>query len=168
MTGMGRGALTSYQIIDEPRPGLLSRLAVNPLWPLLGFILGGVFFSWIWAVFNSFALGSPTRVRESVVVILGAVGYFALFFLMLILVNSGLVEGLSHHYTRILLVAVALLPSYYLFQRQSTAFELYEYFGGKTINALPLLILGFGYLAGGKLQVAVINTVMNGVAQWIH
>jgi hypothetical protein len=55
----------SYRIIDEPKPSPLNRFAVNPVWIVLAsFILQP--YAWIWFLFNSFALGSPTRVKEVV------------------------------------------------------------------------------------------------------
>ncbi|WP_237057442.1 hypothetical protein [Microbulbifer sediminum] len=155
-----------YQIIDEPRPGNLSRLTVDPLWPLLSFMFGGVFISWAWSVFNSAVMGSPTRNREIMAVAFGLLGYFALLFGMDFLVRSELVAGLSHSYTRILLIGFALVPSYYIYLKQSAAFELYEYFGGAVFNGIPLLVVA--YLVGGKLQQYLVAAVWNGVQPWIR
>lgn len=161
---MAFNATTPYQIIDEPRPGLLSRFVVNPFWPMLGFMFGGSFFSWIWFLLNSLAMGSPTRVREMWALVAGVLGYFLLFFSMIYLVNNGLIDGLTHEYTRILLVGFALVPSYYLYLRQNAAFELFEHFGGKALNGIPILLLG--YFFGSKFQVAIITLVADGVALW--
>jgi len=43
-----------YRIADEPRPGALSQLAVNPLWPLLAVMLGGTWIAWPWFALNTF------------------------------------------------------------------------------------------------------------------
>ena len=51
----------SYRIGDEPRPGALARVAVDPMWPLLAVMLGGVWLSWPWFVLNGVVVGSPTR-----------------------------------------------------------------------------------------------------------
>lgn len=163
---MAFSTATPYQIVDEPRPGLLSRFIVNPLWPMLSFMFGGIFFSWIWFLFNSLAMGSPTKRREAGALLMGVLGYFLLFFTMVYLVNNALIEGLSHDYTRILLVGFALLPSYYVYLRQSSAYELFEHFGGKPFNGIPLLLLG--YFVGSKLQVATITLVASGVSLWIQ
>ena len=53
--------METYQIIDEPKPGPLSKFTVNPLWPLLSTMLGGSVFSWIWFVFNSMCLNGPNK-----------------------------------------------------------------------------------------------------------
>ena len=156
----------SYQLIDEPRPGLLSRFTVDPLWPLLSFMFGGVFISWIWFIFNSTVIGSPTRNREIIAAVLGVLGYFALLFGMDALVRNEMVSGLSHNYTRILLIAVALVPSYYIYLKQSAAFEIYQHFGGAVLNGIPLLLLA--YFVGSKLQQFIVGAVWRGVQPWIQ
>ena len=70
----------TYRILDEPRPGGLAHLAVNPLWPLLAVMLGGVWLSWPWFVVNGFAVGSPTRFRELGLAIGGLIGATGLLF----------------------------------------------------------------------------------------
>ncbi|WP_295798627.1 hypothetical protein [uncultured Microbulbifer sp.] len=161
---MASHSATMYQIIDEPRPGALTRLAVNPFWPLLGFMFGGAFFSWVWSLINSLALGSPTRLRELFAILCGFVGYFLLLFAMSFLINLQVFEGLTHQYTRILLVGFSLIPSYYVYLRQSAAYELFEYFGGKALNGIPILLAG--YFVGSKFQLAVLTAVINGVSLW--
>ena len=42
----------------------MSKLAVSPLWPMLGVMFGGAWLSWSWFALNSFAIGSASRKRE--------------------------------------------------------------------------------------------------------
>ena len=155
----------TYEIIDEPRPGALSRFTVNPFWPLLSSMVGGAFFGWMWFFLNGVALGSPTRRQELLITILGFLAYFVAMFSMIFLVQSDSIAWLSHDYTRILLVAIGLIPSYWLFLKQSVAFELYQYFGGVEFNGLPGLVLAF--FVGTKMQIAVVELVIVGVSPWI-
>ena len=66
-------AVKPYRIEDEPQPGAMAQVAVDPLWPLLGLMFVGAWFSWPWFVVNGFAVGSPTRWRELAWVIGGFV-----------------------------------------------------------------------------------------------
>ena len=54
----------TYRIADEPTPGRLAGLVVNPFWPLLGAMLGGFWLALPWFALNAAALGSATRRRE--------------------------------------------------------------------------------------------------------
>lgn len=78
----------SYRLPDEPRPGALSNLVVHPMWPLLSIMFGGPWLSWPWFLVNGWALGSPTRVREALVVGAGVVGSFVLLFVSAIIVKQ--------------------------------------------------------------------------------
>ena len=43
---------SGYRIADEPRPGAMEHLAVDPLWPFLAIMFGGAWLSWPWFVFK--------------------------------------------------------------------------------------------------------------------
>lgn len=130
----------TYELIDEPRPGALAKLAVKPIWPLLAVMLGGAWISWPWFVLNGFAVGSPTRRRELLWALAGPAGCFALIVLLGALGSREIVGGLGLRYLAISIVVYKLYVTYMLFSLQSRSFSLYEYFGGPVQNGvLPLV-----------------------------
>lgn len=153
---------SAYQIIDEPSPGKLSRFTVDPMWPLFAFMFGGPFISWAWSLFNSFALGSPSRKREIIAVCLGLLGYFAVLIAM---TSSEMLRDLGPVYIRLALVVVGLFACYYLYLKQSAACEIHQYFGGVLMNGIPGVILA--YFVGAKLEQLVLTQVLAGVQQWM-
>lgn len=130
----------TYELIDEPKPGALAKLAVRPIWPLLAVMLGGAWVSWPWFVLNGFAVGSPTRRRELLWALAGPAGCFALIVLLGILGSREIVTGLGLRYLSISIVVFKLYVTYMLFTLQSRSFSLYEYFGGEVRSGLLPLI----------------------------
>ncbi|MBI5543693.1 MAG: hypothetical protein HY901_07400, partial [Deltaproteobacteria bacterium] len=81
---------TRYQILDEPAPGPLATVAVNPIWPLLGAMMGGSWLAMPWFALNALALGSPTRGREILLALLGGLGGNLLVALLLLYAGEAL------------------------------------------------------------------------------
>ena len=131
-----------YTIIDEPRPGALSHLSVAPYWILLAGALGGSFLAYPWFVVNSFAIGSARRAREVAMVIAGVVGAVALSLLILWLRRWGITDGPNFKYAFVTLILFRLSFFYMLQLSQARSFELYQHFGGRARNGLPLVIVG--------------------------
>lgn len=133
-----------YELIDEPRPGSLSRLAVQPVWPLLAIMLGGAFVSWPWFVLNGFAVGSPTRRRELGWAIGGLLGSASLLVLIGVAAEAGWVGGLGFRYLLIGVVVYKLYVTYLLYSLQTRSFGLFEHYGGETRSGLlPLIAAAF-------------------------
>lgn len=133
----------SYRVLDEPNPGGFSHLAVNPLWPLLAVMLGGVWLSWPWFVLNAFAVGSPTRSRELGLALGGLVGTAGLLVLLGWLRYQDLLGDVGFSYAVVGLVVWKLLVSYWLYVLQARTFGLYEYFGGTVRNGALVVVLAF-------------------------
>jgi len=131
----------AYRIIDEPQPGALAQIAVNPFWPLLAFMLGGLWCAWPWFVINAFALGSPTRVRDTGFAVAGFVGIFAIAFLMGWLMLKGVVGADRVKYAMMVVTLWKLGISYWLYELQSRSFGLYQYFGGVVRSGLAVVVL---------------------------
>lgn len=131
----------TYRILDEPRPGGLAHLAVNPLWPLLAVMLGGVWLSWPWFVLNSFAVGSPTRFREFGLAVGGLFGSVAVLLTINWLRLEGVLDNVAFSYAVVALVVWKLLISYWLYILQARTFGLYEYFGGAVRNGALVAVL---------------------------
>lgn len=133
----------SYRVLDEPNPGGFSHLAVNPLWPLLAVMLGGVWLSWPWFVLNAFAVGSPTRSRELGLALGGLGGTAGLLVLLGWLRYQDLLGDVGFSYAVVGLVVWKLLVSYWLYVLQARTFGLYEYFGGTVRNGALVVVLAF-------------------------
>jgi hypothetical protein len=139
-------AQAAYKLPDEPSPGILQNLVVNPLWPLLAIMFAGAWLSLPWFVFNAFAIGSPTRTRELLIAVAGWLGIFLLAvavlkcFEVLALADSHLKYGLQ------LVVIAKLGVAYWLYFLQSRTFEIYEHFNGRVRNGLLVVIAGAMFL----------------------
>src|SRR5688572_25304843 len=124
---------TRYSIADEPAPGRLAQYAVDPMWPLFGMMFGGAWFGWAWAVFNGYAVGSPTRVKESIVAAVGV----------------GTLQGSGVRYALIAVAVWKVGVSYVLYFIQNRTFEIYEYYGGVVRNGVIGVVvaaLAHGYV----------------------
>ena len=132
-----------YRILDEPRPGALAQLAVNPLWPLLAIMFGGAWISWPWFVVNAFAIGSPTRWREVALAVGGFVGTAVLFVTLVKAAAGGLISGVAIKYAVTFLVVWKLAVSYWLYVLQGRTFDLFEYFHGATRNGMLVVFAGY-------------------------
>jgi len=129
-----------YRIGDEPLPGPLQHLAVNPVWPLLAVMFGGVWLSWPWFVLNGFAIGSPTRRRELGLALLGLAVCIALVAVVVYLVGRDLIEWADARYLLVGVTAWKLAVCYWLYTLQSRCYGLYEYFGGKVRSGLYVVL----------------------------
>lgn len=142
-------ATDGYRIADEPRPGPLGQLAVNPIWPLLAVMLGGTWIAWPWFALNAFAVGSPKKLRE----ILWVVGGFVGTVILLVTISATLVgtgagdDGPWLRYALVAVVVWKLWVSYRLYLLQARTFQIHEYFGGVARNGMLPVLVAF-YLRG--------------------
>ena len=142
----------TYRIVDEPQPSPVAQVAVNPLWPLLAVMLGGVWLSWPWFVVNAVALGSPTRRREAGWAAAGVVGATAVVGAVIALIAGGMLPENRAAYGLLALTVWKLWVSYRLYLLQVRTFHLYEYFGGTVRNGILAVLVGF-WLRGPVLTV---------------
>lgn len=152
--------MPSYRIADEPAPSGLSHLAVNPIWPLFAIMFGGAWLSWPWFVVNAWAMGSPSRRLEAGLAVLGFVGNVLITLLVLVLIGTGTLPEWTVPYLLILFSGWKLGISYWLFVRQGRTFGLFEYYGGKARNGLPVVAVGFlvrGWIGFPPLAVLVLG-----------
>jgi hypothetical protein len=131
----------SYRIPDEPTSSGLSTVAVQPFWPLLGVMFGGVWLSWPWFALNGFAVGSPTRGRELALAVGGFAGNAAISLGIIALAHAGLLKGSGLSYAVVVLTVWKLVVSYFLYVLQTRSFHLYEHFGGAVRNGLPAVVM---------------------------
>ncbi len=133
----------AYRIVDEPTPGALAHLAVNPLWPFVSVMFGGIWLSWSWFLLNGIAVGSPTRKREWLWIGAGLVGSALLIFGLFNLVDSGVIAKEYIKYAFLLVVVWKLGVTYVLFSLQSHSIELYEYYGGRLRNGAYVIVAAY-------------------------
>jgi len=133
---------SSYRISDEPTPSQLAKFAVNPLWPFLAVMLGGVWLSWSWFAFNAMAVGSPTVRREIIWIIAGLTVSVLLVMVIFYLEAIGILNSPAKvQYALLVLTAWQLGVTYALYTLQSRTIQIYEYFGGTLRNGLIVVIV---------------------------
>jgi hypothetical protein len=133
-----------YQIADEPMPTTLSRFVVDPFWPVVACMMVGGVPGLTWLAFNGFALGSPTRVRESLNCLAGVVGALLVFCLVGIGKDSGIISEHAARYLVLLTLISKLSFGYMACFLQQRALELHEHYGGSKANGvIPLLLAAF-------------------------
>jgi hypothetical protein len=146
---MGRPDVRGYRILDEPSPGRLARLAVNPFFPLLALMMAGAWAGLPWLLFNGLAIGSATRRREALWLLGGLVATAAVVGLLLALDQRGLLARSAVPFLVIAPEICKLVAGYASFELQERSYVLYRYFGGPTQNGvLPLLVLSFVLVRG--------------------
>lgn len=150
---------TPYRIIDEPAPGTLQQLSVNPLFPLLAVMVGGPGFGWLWFIVNGFALGSASQRREAVGIAVGLAGLALLTVALAGPWLQAMVEPGTIKYLRVLTYAWVLGISYVIFSMQDASFQIYEYMGGPAGNGVALVVaasvLGSRLAARGPVMAAL-------------
>jgi hypothetical protein len=130
----------SYRILDEPTPGKLAQLSVNPFWPMLALMLGGAWVGWPWLVLNSLAIGSASQRRELGGVATGWLLGAALVRGLMYLDTSQLLDPRWLRYLVILMPALRMAFGYAVFRMQERSFALYEYYGGQVRNGVFVLV----------------------------
>lgn len=132
--------MEAYRIADEPKPGGLSHLTVNPIWPLFGVMFAGTWLAWPWFIFNGIAMGSPTLRKEIAIAIGGFVGATVLIYAIAVLGTQGFLGG-NIKYSLLALTVYKLGISYWLYVTQARGFEIYSYFDGIVRNGIVIVFL---------------------------
>ena len=133
---------SKYLIADEPRPSALSQHVVNPQWPMLAQMLAGSWLALPWFIFNSFAIGSPSRNKDIALALTSVLGSVLLLFALEYLVGNNTITGVWVSLSFLTVIILRLYIAYRLFFSQSTVFELWQYYGGVEKNGMIFLILG--------------------------
>jgi hypothetical protein len=133
--------MSAYRIIDEPSPGLLVRVVVSPVWPLFALLFAGAWVALPWFVLNAFALGSPTRARETFLAATGFAGSLALAMVVLSLEARGAVAPGAADYARLVVVAGHVLVGFGLYVLQARAFAVYTQLGGPARSGFWIVLL---------------------------
>jgi hypothetical protein len=135
----------SYKLPDEPTPGVLQQLVVNPMWPLFAIMFAGAWLALPWFVFNAFAIGSPTRIKETLIVVIGAAAVAVLSYgVMLGFAQFDIAQHMKYGFQAVVIGKLGL--AYWLYLLQGRTFEIYEHFNGKVQNGLLPLLAGAVFL----------------------
>jgi hypothetical protein len=138
----------SYQIADEPSETSLSAYACRPNAPLLAMMMAGSWLAWPWFIFNSLALGSPTKKKEITLCLVAIAGTAALGWVVLELLGAGIIRIGAPFKLCVLLISVWKLAfAYWVSTIQGRSFHVYEYYGGTVKNSAPVVSAGY-YLRG--------------------
>ena len=134
--------MSSYQIIDEPKPSVYQNLAVNPVVILFATLLIPIFINlpfygrfWmplVWIVLNGMFMGSPTKIKELVIAIVGVVIMVMLFFLTIHVAETYTeIGGKVFPYFRIIVQGVLFFTLYLIVFYQMTPYSIIEYIKGQ-------------------------------------
>jgi hypothetical protein len=158
----------TYRIQDEPSPGALGHLVVNPVFPLLAFMMGGVWLGVPWFILNGFAMGSTTRRKETVLAVLVMPGTLLLFKLLTGMEHAGVLTESTMPYAGVSAIVWRLAMGYAIFNLQQRSFALHEYYGGVVRNGV--LVLLAGVFLGSRIVEGLVggNTLLRVMLWWPH
>ena len=151
-----------YRLPDEPLPSGFSRFAVDPMWPLVALMLAGSGVGLAWFAFNSVALGSPTRTREWLYVLVAMAGSAVLLLVLGVAASQAWLDPQQLRYAALSLLALKITLAYMIYMLQLRPHELWTYHGGETANGLPALVL-LGLLARPLLASTSLHPLLAGV-----
>lgn len=132
-----------YRIIDEPRGSALRSWVVKPFWPWIALMLGGVWVGAPWFIFNSVAMGSPSRTKE---IVAAAALPFVLggsILGLLMLAGAFDLPQVTFKYFVLPGILFKMVIGYFLFMTQSRAFQLHEHFGQPSRNGAIVAVAAF-------------------------
>ena len=133
--------MEAYRIADEPRPGGLAHLVVDPIWPMFAMMFGGAWIAFPWYIFNGIAMGSPTLKKEIALGIAGFIGAALIFIALVSLGVSGVIPKSLIPYGAVTLIIWKLGITYWLYATQAATFGIYTYFGGIARNGIIIVFL---------------------------
>jgi hypothetical protein len=135
--------MAGYQIADEPAPTSLARFAVNPIFPMLASMIGGVWIAWPWFAFNSIAVGSPTLRSELAWLGAGLAVMFAAATGIVLAAQAEILPVAAFRYAFVCVALVKLVFVYVVYVQQARTIEIYQYYGGVLRNGILVLVLLF-------------------------
>lgn len=130
----------TYRIADEPIPSKLSRWVTNPVFPLLGGMMGGFVVGLVWFLVNGVGIGSATLRREVALAWLGAVVALG-GALLLVRTFDDSSSAVAIKLSALALQLVKLVILYALQLTQTRSFALHRHFGGHVANGIPALVI---------------------------
>jgi hypothetical protein len=115
-----------YQLVDEPRPGPLSRFALPPI---LVFLAAQFFLPWGFLLLaaNSVALNGPGRNREILFSLIPIGLYYLGLAILDTLVRGDILEVNQAHYFFVIAIGTGLMFSAFAYVSQHQTAELRQY-----------------------------------------
>lgn len=142
----------AYRLPDEPLPSGLGRYVTDPMWPLLALMLGGNGFGLAWFLVNGAAVGTPRRSREWLLAALSVFGSMAIAASLGLAAQERWLSESSLRYAWLGVVVLKIAVGYVLYLGQARVFALWEHFGGRARNGLPVLMLLLAVMGPGLLR----------------
>ena len=136
----------TYRIPDEPIGGETRGWIIEPFWPLLATMLAGAWLGAALFAVNAWFLRGPHWQREIALCAAMLIGAGALQVLAAGAGEAGLISQGAVEYALLSVIAWKLCTAYWLFFLQQNGFALYQYFGGKVQNGLPVVLIGSIFL----------------------
>ncbi len=130
--------MSAYHIIDEPKPSLYRSLVVDPIVILFSALLIPIFFElplygrfWMplaWIVFNGFLLGSPSKMKETLIAIVGCLTFFAMHSALIYLstINIDMARSVVPYY-QIIIQGALFFTLYLIVFYQSPPYAIHQY-----------------------------------------
>jgi hypothetical protein len=110
-------------------------------------------------LFNGWALGSPTRLREAFVVGVGLVGSVVLFIASLLVVQQLDLPPAVFPYVVTTLLIWKLGITYLLAETQGRGFGVYQYYGGTVRNGI-LVAIPVAFLLRPKIEALLGSSIL--------
>lgn len=136
----------TYQIRDEPAGGVQRGFVVDPFWALLGLMVAGAWLGALMFAVNAWFLRGPNWQREIGLTVVLLVGAPLIAMFVNGAGNAGVIPEIGLKYAFLAVILWKLAVSYWIYFLQQTGFDLYEYFGGKAQNGLPVVIIAALFL----------------------
>ncbi|HEU4531300.1 MAG TPA: hypothetical protein VFR59_08935 [Steroidobacteraceae bacterium] len=136
----------TYQIRDEPVGGAQRGLIVDPFWALLGLMVGGAWLGAALFAINAWFLRGPNWQRELALTVALLLGAPVIALLMVGAGDAGVIPEVGMKYAFLTVILWKLAVGYWIYFQQQTGFDLYQYFGGKPQNGLPIVVLSALFL----------------------
>ena len=131
-----------YRIVDEPSPNPIRKWAVKPFWPWIAYLMSGGWIGIPWFIFNSVAMGSPTRNREIGLALLTPVILLGMVLGLNFVMPENAPAG-AGRYLVVVFLLVKMVVSYVLFIWQSRGIQLHEHFGNRPQNGAIVAVVAF-------------------------
>ncbi len=130
--------MSSYQIIDEPKPSVYHRMVVDPVVILFAALLVPIFFElpfygrfWMplaWIVLNGFLLGSPTKTKEALIAVGGCITLGLLHAALIYLAAIDMeMARYAIPYYRIINIGALFFTLYLIVFYQSAPYSIHDY-----------------------------------------
>ncbi|MBI9076932.1 MAG: hypothetical protein JEZ02_16105 [Desulfatibacillum sp.] len=131
-----------YHIPDEPSPGTLQQWVVNPIWPLVSYIIIGPLMAFLWLLFNAGAMGVLNRKQA---INLGGLSFLLLIVAIVLTIAVSCVFGFANYetFSGLIMDAGGVAVAYFLYKIQMPYFRVYSSMDYPVWNGMVLMGAAF-------------------------